>query len=426
MKLPKKYKWIGAAFALGASALPATDRSDEQIVNADFKELVEEMTPLSGTNPAHWRVVWSGDTSTSATISWSTAENGKKHVVHYGTKNVGSDTEKYEFHAEAPKNGPYSITEKEAKDTKTAFFHHCPLTGLTPGTNYYFVLESDGKFSKPLYFKTAPKSGDFKLLTGGDSRSGIASRCLMNLRMAKEFSEKPEILALVHGGDYIVSGRSWRQWRSWLSNHELTTLSDGRVLPVIPTRGNHDGGPLFFEIFNLEKNRADLSFWHSIQVTDDVNIVTLDTNYSAKGAQEEWLEKQLSKLRPKSRWLLTNYHRPLYPAVKSPAGQTSVFVPLFEKYNVDLSLESDGHCIKRTVPIRDGKEDPTGIVYVGEGGLGVGQRTPKTDLWYLKGGYAGRGHHVMQLSFSKDALEVETIMLEGNTIDKVTLKPRSH
>ena len=315
---------------------------------------------------------------------------------------------------------------KEAKDTKTAFFHHCKLEKLKPNTSYYFLLESDGKFSKPLYFKTAPTSGDFKLLTGGDSRSGTASRCRMNLRMAKEVSKKPEILALVHGGDYIASGTSWRQWRTWLSNHELTPQPDGRVLPIIPTRGNHDGGPLFFEVFNLEKHREDLHFWHTVKVTDDVHIVTLDTNYTAKGAQEQWLDKQLAELRPKSKWLLTNYHRPLFPAVKGPAKQSSVFVPLFEKYNVDLALESDGHCIKRTVPIRNGKQDPTGVVYVGEGGLGVGQRRPKQDHWYLKDGYTGRGHHVMQLSFSKDALEVETIMLEGNTIDKVTLKPRSH
>lgn len=101
-----------------------------------------------------------------------------------------------------------------------------------------------------------------------------------------------------------------------------------------------------------------------------------------------------------------------------------MFVPLFEKYNVDLALESDGHCIKRTVPIRNGKQNPTGVVYVGEGGLGVGQRRPKQDHWYLKDGYTGRGHHVMQLSFSNDALTVETIMLEGNTVDKTTLKPR--
>jgi len=138
-----------------------------------------------------------------------------------------------------------------------------------------------------------------------------------------------------------------------------------------------------------------------------------------------WLEKQLSDLRPKSKWLLTNYHRPLYPAVKGPASQTSVFVPLFEKYNVDLALESDGHCVKRTVPIRNGKKDPTGIVYVGEGGLGVGQRQPKKDLWYLQGGYVGRGHHVMQLNFSDTSLDVETILLDGKTVDKISLKRRS-
>ena len=50
------------------------------------------------------------------------------------------------------------------------------------------------------------------------------------------------------------------------------------------------------------------------------------------------------------------------------------FCPLFDKYHIDIALESDGHCMKRTAPIRHGKKDPTGIVYVGEGGLGVGQR----------------------------------------------------
>lgn len=424
MKILNKTKWLAALCVLSVPSLSAAEMSDRQIEKADYKKLLKGLTPLEGSTPAQWRVTWSGDTSTTATVSWSTAVFGKKHVLHYGTKPWDTSVDRYEHHLDCQKNGAYSINAKEAKDTETAYYHHAILSELKPDTKYYFVMESDGEFSRQLYFKTSPETGDFKLLVGGDSRSGLESRCRMNLRMAKEFKAKPDIIALNHGGDYIGSGKSWRQWRLWLSHHELTTLEDGRVLPVIPTRGNHDGGPLFFEVFNLPTTTEKRSFWHTIQLTDDVNIVTLDTNYTANGPQEEWLEKQLSKLR-KSKWLMTNYHRPLFPAVKTVPSQAKVFVPLFEKYNVDLSIESDGHCIKRTVPIRDGKKDPTGVVYIGEGGLGVGQYKPKVDLWYLAdGGYVSRGHHVMQLDFSADEMKIETILLNGDVVDPYVMKAR--
>ena len=40
---------------------------------------------------------------------------------------------------------------------------------------------------------------------------------------------------------------------------------------------------------------------------------------------------------------------------EGPAKHAPIFCPLFDKYNIDIALESDGHCMKRTVPIRDGK-----------------------------------------------------------------------
>ena len=49
------------------------------------------------------------------------------------------------------------------------------------------------------------------------------------------------------------NGKNWKEWRLWLSQHELTTTEDGRVLPIIPTWGNHDSGILYFEVFDLDK-----------------------------------------------------------------------------------------------------------------------------------------------------------------------------
>jgi len=100
-------------------------------------------------------------------------------------------------------------------------------------------------------------------------------------------------------------------------------------------------------------------------------------------------------------------------------------VPLFEKFNLDLVVESDGHVIKRTVPIRNEKKDPTGIVYVGEGGLGVPQRKPKSDRWYLqKPGMTGAGHHVMRVTFGKNKMDYEVILLDRKQADKHQFLPR--
>ena len=111
--------------------------------------------------------------------------------------------------------------------------------------------------------------------------------------------------------------------------------------------------------------------------------------------------------------------------MKKPGSPKKFWVPLFEQFNVDLVVESDGHVIKRTVPIRNEKQDPTGIVYVGEGGLGVSQRRPHRDRWYLKApGMASSGHHVMRVSFGKEQLDYEAILLDRKVADRTQLRPR--
>ena len=421
------------------SMISAVGANDVDLEKLDVNTLVSKMTPLKSTTPAQWRVVWTGDASREATISWTTAEPGKKHVVHYGTKSGGQDG-KLALSQACQSNGLYTIMQPnppkkkdgEKEDAKKkaqekiapAYYHHARIKNLKPDTRYYFVLESDGERSRELYFRTAPAEGtDFILIHGGDSRSGHANRCRMNLRIAEQATSNPKVLAFAHGGDYIVSGAKWEQWRLWLSQHELTTLEDGRVLPIIPTKGNHDGGKIYFEVFDLEEKTKR---WHTTMLGKDVALVTLDTNSPGGGPQAEWLEAELKRLRPSVRWLLVQYHRPMYPAVKGPAKHAPIFCPLFDKYNVDIALESDGHCMKRTVPIRDGKKDPTGILYVGEGGLGVGQRKTHADRWYLKnGGKAGSAHHVMRFDFNPDDLRVRFILMDGSAWDDHTIKARN-
>jgi len=373
-------------------------------------------TPLEGTTPAQWRVVWTENPAFEATLSWSTALEGSSHRVRLGTTPEEARSEEA-WLVDCQRNGPYSGAEG------TGWYHHARLELLDPSTTYWFQLESDGVRSPLMHFVTAPEDDrPFKLIYGGDSRSGIQARQEMNLLMASLTEEHPEVIAFAHGGDYIYDGRVWPQWKTWLSQQELCTTSAGRVLPIVPVRGNHDVGPLYDEIF--DEPGGALRNYYVAQLSPEVALVTLNTEISTAGDQAAWLEDRLEELRGANRWLLAQYHRPAWPAVKTPGAARASWVPLFEEHDVDLVLESDGHVVKRTVPIRDGKHDPTGVTYIGEGGLGVPQRTPDAERWYLQPpGMTTSGHHVTLLDIGTEGLSMRTV---GPALPQSRFQPRGH
>ena len=363
-----------------------------------------------------WRVVWTGDPTTAATISWNSNFVGTVHQVRYGIK---GDKERTSLTCQ--RSGKYT---PGGSDKRELYYHHARLTNLQPATEYEFEIESDTLFSPKLYFITAPaEDRSFAILFGGDSRTDQKARQQVNRMIARLTQETThqnnparEIIAFAHGGDYITDGGSLPMWDEWMTDHQLLAADDGRLLPLIPTRGNHDGGPLFNEVFDFPEKHKN---YYAVQLSPQVQLVTLNTQTVLGGDQQEWLELTLADLRPKCRWLLTQYHQPAWPAVKTPSAALKFWVPLFEEFNVDLALEADGHCIKRTVPIRNGQHDSTGVVYVGEGGLGVKQRLPKSTRWFLQSpGMSDAGHHVQLVSFQPEELEYRVILLDGTERDR--------
>ncbi len=381
--------------------------------------LASGQTETAGTQPAQWRMVWKGDPATQALVAWNTRESGQSHLVRFRSKSDGAAA--FEERA-ATKSGEYSYRRQ---DELPLFYHYVELEQLQPATEYELEMVSDGHVSPRFYFRTAPDgAADFSLLFGSDSRSDHPQRRMMNRLLARLVEEgarsgtgADDILALMHGGDYVFGGTNLTQWSQWMSDHELTTTSDGRLLPIIPARGNHDRGRLFCEVFGFDAR--DNHNWYAISFGERLRVVTLNTEASVAGNQADWLRQQLAAARPVHTWLVAQYHQPAYPAVKWPSSALNHWVPLFEKYDVDLVCEADGHDIKRTLPIRGGKFAEDGVVYIGEGGLGVPQRTPKSDRWFLQSpGMSGSGHHVQRLRFTADAMTYECVLQEGEICDR--------
>ncbi|MEX1024697.1 MAG: metallophosphoesterase family protein [Planctomycetota bacterium] len=394
--------------ALVLIALVTVAAGDE----SEYAALMERTTRASGTTPMHWRVVWTRDPAHEAVVAWSTAEAGATHEVRWDVEPRSLD--EYRQRVPVTRSGRYTASSRESD--ATLHFHHTRLVDLPPAATIHFQLVSDGVASRPFHFRTAdPDAGEVVVLAGGDSRSGLLDRCRMNLLMASLVERRPETLALVHGGDYVYDGNTWRDWERWLSHHELTTGANGRVLPLVPARGNHDVGPLYGQVFD-EPGAPNANYWTT--KLGHVAFVNLNSETSVAGEQAGWLAGALQAGRATSRWLIANYHRPIFPAVKPPGRAKAHWLPLFDDHKVDLVLESDGHVFKRTVPIYRERHDARGTVYIGEGGLGVAQRKPRLDHWYLEPpGRAASAHHVLRLTAGADALRVETIALGALAVE---------
>lgn len=394
--------------------------------------LAAEKTPREGT--FHHRALWMENPQSEIVLSWSTAHPGRNHRVYWDTESRGGDTGSYANQQKTFKSGPFTIVEKDAGWSDPAHFHHVHLSGLEADTTYYVVFASDDATSREFHFVTATGTDrEFAMLFGGDSRIGTADpyvhtdRQKMNDRMRVLFEDESEgIIGLIHGGDYCMTAE-WRHIEPWLTDHELTTTASGRLLPVVPARGNHDRAIGFEEMFpwpNLQTN-----YYYETPLSPEVSLVTLNTEISIAGDQRDWLAGTLARVRPENRWVLVSYHRPAFSSVRDVqdgAGRRNNWVPYFEEFNVDLVMESHDHALKRTLPIRSSAPDSKkGVVYIGDGGLGVPQRTPDPTRWWLQEpGMTKAVHHVHVLRFNEEKIHGRAIGMHGDIEDEFTLAPR--
>lgn len=348
--------------------------------------------------PKRHLLVWLENPHSEAYVNWGIDgySKGMKHTVFVSkSPHFGENLEEnYEIQIPAFESGlTLNCTNKDANI-------HAKLENLEPNTTYYYVVKSEDQRSKEMHFITSPRDENvsFKLLSGGDSRTDHSKRREMNREIKKLVSMESEYLALIHGGDFISKGKKCKQWYHWREDHQETILENGRILPLIPTFGNHEvGGEKNYRSLFNPQDLANNFYFHTI--LGSLNLIILNSEKSVEGDQKDWLQAKLEEISNKTgQFIVVSYHRAAWPAVKNPAA-TKVWVPLLEKYQVDLVLESDGHTMKQTCPIFAGAcNKHKGIIYVGEGGLGVKQRLPTRKFsWYFQGGYALRRHHVQSL-----------------------------
>ncbi len=345
-------------------------------------------------------------------IGWEQV-SGSNTKIYYDSIDYGINWSNYAFF----KSKETEVIDRGMTNSFTK------LDGLTPNTNYYFLIKDSEGISSRYWFKTAPNTNEtMSFIAGGDSRNNRIPRQFANTMVSKL---KPT--AVFFGGD-MTNDDSDIEWQEWFDDWQLTIASDGRMFPIIPARGNHEFNnnriPKLFNIPNVN-SYYKITFGNNLY-----SIYTLNSEISAGGSQAAWLKNTLEQ--DNSIWKSAQYHKPMKPHVtyKSEGNdEYNNWAKLFYDYKVKLVFESDSHTVKTTWPIKpclfgincdEGfeRDDINGTIYVGEGCWGAPLRNSNDNKTWSRD--FGSFNQFKWLCVSNTKIELKTIIIEDpNTISEI-------
>ena len=323
-------------------------------------------------------LTWADDPTTTMIAQWLTDEDDPPEAaLRYAP--IGS--EQWRTAAGTSQSfGPSDYTLQRVR-----------LFDLTPGTMYRFqlLLDDEAAPEQPLRFRTAPatlESPDQSLTfaEGGDIGTGD-----IVAKLHEQAAAWDPLFAVVGGDLAYANGRYAGVWVRFLElwrEHMIT--DDRRLIPMIATIGNHEvrgdfGGsradaPYFYDLFGPLYDQANYT---TFDFGDYLAFILLDSGHTTPiaGAQTDWLRRTLQQYAtdPPTH-LFVVYHVPAYPSHRLFwRGHEDVrqhWVPLMERFGVDLAFEHDDHTYKRTHPLLNGEPNENGLVYLGDGAWGRGPR----------------------------------------------------
>jgi hypothetical protein len=311
------------------------------------------------------------------TVHWvgSEAEAANRPVWYAKEKSLA-------WNSAAGTTRPFPMTDHK--------LHRIELAGLEPDTHYRLRLGLDGVEKR---FRTMPAKATNSItwVSGGDAGIGPATAHTNAVAAAQD----PQFAVI--GGDLAYeNGRDPKTFLTFLKMYSKQMVdTQGRLIPWVACLGNHEvngsynkpreAAPFFYSVF--DGLFPDTGF-AALDFGDYMSLLLLDTNHTTPvvGEQTSWTSQQL-KAREECPNLFVCYHVPSYPSYRpydqddnesgTGADSRKHWCPLFERYGVDAVFEHHDHTYKRTHPLIDGRPDPNGIYYLGDGSWGK-IRHPKT------------------------------------------------
>jgi uncharacterized protein YjdB len=301
--------------------------------------------------------------------------------------------------------------------------HLQTITGLTPGTKYYYKVTVNGT-TKTGSFVTPPATSatSVKFLAYGDTRTHPASHDAVAARINATCNSDPGYQSvLLSVGDLVSSGYNESPWNDEFFNYSYPQLMNMfATIPYMSAVGNHElsgSSTLFNKYFpyNFVGGRYYYSFDYG---PAHFAVVDQYTDYTEGSPQITWLKNDLANsTKP---WKFIYFHVPGWSAGGGHENEIKVqqvIQPICVTYNVPIVFAGHNHYYARAaVPNANG----TVTQHVTAGAAGAPLYVPNSSYPYIVLGTSQ--YHFCKISIEDNSnLKFEAVNTSGTVIDQFTI-----
>jgi hypothetical protein len=385
----------GLAAVAGSAAIAAPAHAAPAAPNPSGRDLPGSLSasdPVSVPTVHGLHLQFGSDASREMVVSWHTLQPVSEPRVLLGDGNgnfakaVAATTKSY----------------VDAKSGRAVYAHHAALSGLNASTGYLYAAAHAGATPEFGTFTTAPRGrsrvtftsfGDQGTPTLGKQQAGSTTWVNDNLGSPAAGDttggvERVQPMFHLFNGDLCYANiatdriRTW--WDFWANNSR-----SARNRPWMPSAGNHENelgnGPIGYKAYQTyfqvpeASGQTDVTrgLWYSFTVgavrvislaNDDVCYQDGGNSYVrgySNGAQKAWLESELKAARGNQDidWIVVCMHQVVISTANNfngaDLGIRQEWVPLFDKYGVDLVVCGHEHHYERSHPIRGQQQNQT-------------------------------------------------------------------
>jgi hypothetical protein len=392
-------KLLAAAGIGGGAAVTASLLGTAEAKAAPTPDARRSSDPAATPPVAGLHLQFGADAATEIVVSWHTLQPVRSPRLMLGRLDGKLEQ------TVAAKATSYT----DAKAGKVVYAYHAKIGRLRPDTAYLYAALHDGAAPEFGTFRTSPRGrapitftsfGDQGTPTLGKRYVPPAGVTIQNPPWVNDNLGGPagsdttlgveRLRPLFHlfNGDLCYANIAEDRVRTWWDFWENNSRS-ARNRPWMPSAGNHENelgnGPIGYQAYQTYfslpeaagQTEVTRGLWYaftagSVRVisiaNDDVAYQDGGNSYVrgySSGAQKAWLEKELAAARGNRDvdWVVVCMHQVAISTVDkfngADLGIREEWVPLFDKYAVDLVVCGHEHHYERSHPIRGRQANAT-------------------------------------------------------------------
>ena len=356
-------------------------------------------------------LTWSADPSSTMDIQWRSGLSVNEPHLRYRVKN---STDEQSLVAEKR-----VLEDRMLMNDRYTNRYTARLNKLKPGTTYQYQTGSGKEWKDAAEFTVPAEDSTFSFLWFGDTHNSAKFGEILK----KGINEHPDAAFFSIVGDLVSDGLNRDQWDALF--HYTSEVAC--KIPFMAVPGNHDnraglGAKLYCDLFSYPLNGPDgVPKEQTYSFTYKNALFLMIDVTSPIEAQSRWIEEQLAGT--KATWKIAMFHFAPYSRAEPYNDIQKAWVPIFDRYHVDLVFGGHVHYYMRSKPMKDGKVVASykdGTAYLISIGIPTSGR-PMTEEPYAFV-RDGKGHLYQCVKIDGNTLSMEAVNMQGKMIDSFTLK----